>query len=148
MALGGVSLGALVAQRLATAARHWPAELCPDALLLISTSGDFAEISDDGALGRALGIPDRLAAQGWSPQALAQWLPLVEPRGAPVVAPDRIVMVLGAADRVTPIAGGRALARRWRVPADNYFARRGGHFSAAVGIGADAAPLHRLLEVL
>ena len=148
VALGGVSLGALVAQRLATAAHHWPAELQPDALLLISTSGDFAEIGDDGALGRALGMPDRLAAHGWSPPALAQWLPLIEPRGPPVLASDRIVMVLGAVDRVTPIAGGRALAQRWRVPADNCFIRRGGHFSAAVGIGVDAAPLHRLLEVL
>ena len=133
---------------MATAAHHWPTELRPDALLLISTSGDFAEIGDDGALGRALGMPDRLAAHGWSQQALAQWLPLVEPHGLPVLAPNRIVMVLGAADRVTPIAGGRALARRWRVPADNCFIRHGGHFSAALGIGADAAPLRRLLKLI
>src|SRR3546814_2991848 len=41
VALGGVSLGALTSQLTAVAARDWPAELRPDALLLIASSQDL-----------------------------------------------------------------------------------------------------------
>lgn len=39
VAVGGVSLGALTSQRMASAAIDWPAELQPDALFLAATSG-------------------------------------------------------------------------------------------------------------
>ena len=53
-------------------------------------------------------------------------------------------MLLGRTDDVTPFADGRALAARWRVPAENLFLPRRGHFSAAVGLLHDPAPLRRL----
>jgi hypothetical protein len=60
---------------------------------------------------------------------------------------ERIIMVLGHADDVTPSAGGKALARRWQVPAANIFARHQGHFSVSLGILRDRAPLERLKEI-
>lgn len=41
VALGGVSLGALTVQRLATAAHHWPRAMVPDALLLVTASASI-----------------------------------------------------------------------------------------------------------
>src|SRR3546814_5783567 len=50
VALGGVSLGALTSQLTAVAARDWPAELRPDALLLIASSQDLKEVAFNGSL--------------------------------------------------------------------------------------------------
>ena len=61
--------------------------------------------------------------------------------------PSKVIMVLGHADDVTPSAGGKALARRWQVPAANIYARRQGHFSVSLGIRRDRAPLIRLKEI-
>jgi hypothetical protein len=61
---------------------------------------------------------------------------------------SRTVMVLGRADNVTPFAGGLALARQWQVPTENLFLRRQGHFTVALGLWRDAAPLRRLVDLL
>jgi hypothetical protein len=64
------------------------------------------------------------------------------------MAPERIVMVLGEADDLTPFAGGSALARRWQIPAENLFLRPQGHFSVALGLLCDPAPIDRLLAIV
>ena len=94
VAVGGVSLGALTGQRMATAAAAWPAEQRPDALFLVATSGALQETLG-GSLGRSLDLPGQLAAAGWQPGDLAAWTPLLEPTGPPCLPPDRIVMLLG-----------------------------------------------------
>src|SRR3546814_13550818 len=66
VALGGVSLGALTSQLTAVAARDWPAELRPDALLLIASSQDLKEVAFNGSLATAIGLPARLEAAGWN----------------------------------------------------------------------------------
>jgi len=120
VALGGVSLGALVAQMAGVRARDWPAAMRPDAL----------------------------SAAGWTVEAMARWRAVIDPVGEPVVAPENIVAVLGTADTVTPFALGRALFARWGVPERNLFIRRQGHFSAAIGQLRDWRHLDRLAEVL
>lgn len=144
--VGGTSLGALTAQVAATAANHWPAEMRPDALLLVTTSGDPDAIFLNGSLPTRLGLVEQLSAAGWSGRATEKWLPLLEPRGAPAMGADRVVMVLGSADNVTPYDGGLELADRWGVPADNRFVSHRGHFSAALASGGP--PFERLLQVL
>jgi hypothetical protein len=148
VALGGVSLGALTSQLVAVAAKDWPAALRPDALILIACSENLKDVAFNGSLASLIGLPARLAAQGWTEADIARYLPLMEPRGAPVVPPEKIVMVLGEADDLTPFEGGLALARRWQVPPANLFLRRQGHFSVAFDLARRPQPLDRLVEIL
>ncbi len=147
VALGGVSLGALTAQRAAVAANHWPERCRPDALLLVATSGAMMGVAHGGSLASAVDLAPQIEAVGWTADELIRWLPLLEPQQAPVMDPTKVIMVLGHADDVTPSAGGKALARRWQVPAANVFARDQGHFSVSLGIQRDRAPLERLKEI-
>ncbi len=148
VAIGGTSLGAITSQLAASHAPHWPAPARPDALLLVTTTGDVTELGFKSSLARALGVSQALAAAGWTAADLARLRALVDPAEAPPLPPDDIVMLLGRADDVTPFAGGIALARRWRVPAENLFLRPGGHFSVALGLIADKAPFARLAQRL
>lgn len=148
VAVGGLSLGAFTAQLVATVAARWPAALRPDALILLATTERVVEAATEGSLARSLGIGRKLAETGWTREALNRWRPLVAPLGAPVMEPARIIILTGEHDNVTPPAGALSLARRWHVPADNLFLRRQGHFSVALGLQRDAAPLTRLADLL
>jgi pimeloyl-ACP methyl ester carboxylesterase len=148
VALGGVSLGALTSQLLAVAAGHWRAELQPDALLLVATSGAVLDIAQDGSLSRAVELQPRIEAAGWTPEALARWVPLLQPTGRPAMGSERVVMLIGERDDLTQHAGGLALARAWGLPEANLFTRRQGHFSVSLGLLRDKAPLERLTEIL
>ncbi len=148
VALGGISLGALTSQLVATAARHWPERMRPDALLLVATSGEMAESLSQSSMGRAIGLGQELAKRGWRTEDMAKWRPLVEPEGAPAPAPERIVMVLGSVDDVTPYPGGMGLSEAWQVPAVNRFVWPRDHFSTGLGIAADQGPIRRLIEIL
>ena len=64
------------------------------------------------------------------------------------MAPDRIVMVLGSRDTLTPYRGGAALAERWEVPPENMFVRPQGHFTTHLAAFNDAAPMHRLAQIV
>lgn len=148
VALGGVSLGALTSQLTAVAANDWPTALRPDALLLIACSENLKDVAFNGSLAARIGLPARLAAQGWTDADIERYLPLMEPRGEPVMPPEKIVMVLGEADDLTPFEGGLALARRWQVPPANLFLRRQGHFTVAFDLARRPQPLDRLAEIL
>lgn len=148
VAVGGVSLGALAAQMALSVARHWPAANRPDAGFLVTTSGSLMDVSMAGALTRAVGMPASLTRAGWDDAMLRRWLPLLEPDPAPPPAGPRVVALLGTADEVTPYASGRALMTAWGVPAENLFVVRRGHFSAALGLYRDRAPLKRLVDIL
>jgi len=146
--LGGLSLGALTAQIVGTVGAWWPAELRPDAMFLVATSGDMVDIGFEGAFAQGFGLAERLHAHGWTHEQLVGYRTLMEPQGPPVMPPERVVMLLGRKDIVTPYAGGLALARQWRLPSENVFVRNQGHFSAPLGLHQDAGPLHRAVEVL
>jgi pimeloyl-ACP methyl ester carboxylesterase len=147
VAVGGYSLGALASQLVANAGRTWPENLHADALFLVATTGGALGIVD-GSLARGIGLAAELDRTGWTHNELERWLPLLEPSAPPVMSPRNIVMILGEADDLTPFAGGLALARRWNVPPENLFQRRQGHFSAALGLLSDPAPIERIIAVL
>ncbi len=148
LAVGGVSMGALSAQLLLTASAEWDAALVPDAALLIATSGALDDLAERASLSRALGMPEPIRAAGWDEAALRRVLPLIAPLGLPALAPEDLVMVLGASDDLVPYAGGAALAERWAVPPENLFVRAQGHFSVSLGMMNDAAPVERLMARL
>jgi pimeloyl-ACP methyl ester carboxylesterase len=148
VALGGVSLGALISQVAAVAAREWPAAARPDALILVATSGAIMEVVAGGSLSKAVNLQPQLESAGWSEILLARWLPLLEPQGPPAMPADKVVMVLGESDDLTPHPGGIALARDWAVPPENLFVRPQGHFSVSLGLLRDREPLNRLAEIM
>ncbi|MFO1129261.1 MAG: alpha/beta fold hydrolase [Rhodospirillales bacterium] len=148
VALAGISLGALTAQLVATAATDWPAEMRPDALFLIAPSDSLSRITFEGSLTQALDVPAALLASGWTAPAIEQWRPLLEPAGDPVVAPDRIVVVLGETDDVTLAEGGENLVHRWRVPADNVFRFPAGHFTTSLALTRDGPAARRFRSVM
>ncbi len=130
------------------AAQHWQAELRPDALFLVATSGRALDIAETSSLSQAVQLQPRIAEAGWARPALQRWLPLLEPTGPPVMGGERVVMLIGESDDLTQHEGGLALARTWSLPAQNLFTRRQGHFSVSMGLLRDRAPLRRLAEVL
>lgn len=146
--LGGVSLGSLTCQLVPGASQGWPQNLRPDALLLAATTGDLASLAWDGSLARELTLREGIEPLGWSAEEVRRWLPLLAPDDDPGLAPERIVMVLGRSDDLTPFDGGIGLARRWQVPEENLFLRRQGHFSVSLGLLRDPRPLDRLLQGL
>lgn len=148
VALGGLSLGALAAQLVAARATCWPEALRPDGLLLLTVCDHVEWLATDSSMMRALGLPAALAAAGWDDAALGRWRAFVNPVEGPIVPPERIVMLLGDADDVTPHAWGRAMAERWGLPEANLFVRHQGHFSAALGLLRDPAPIAHLAAVL
>jgi hypothetical protein len=116
----------------------------PDFLFLVATGGSMRQVAVDSELAKVFGLDDALRAAGWTDAALDRLRPLTDPLGPPVMAPEHIVMVLGSEDSVTHFDEGRDLATRWRVPAENLFVRKQGHFSVPVGVLNDDAPLRRL----
>ena len=58
------------------------------------------------------------------------------------------VVLIGLTDDVTLAAGGEALVQAWNLPEKNVFRSPAGHFSTSLGLPSDAAPFHRLLEIL
>lgn len=148
VAIGGTSLGALTTQMAATQARNWPAALRPDFLLLVTTSGSLRQVAVDGELGEVFGLDKALHGAGWTEATLQALSPLTDPDDNPVMPPGRIVMVLGREDTVTAFDEGRDLAERWKVPSENLYIRDQGHFSAAVGVIHDDAPVRRLYEMM
>lgn len=144
VAVGGTSLGALASQLVASHAHCWPAEMRPDALMLLTTSDDVGGLAFHSSLARATGLDGALAAAGWTVADIDRWRVLTDPLLAQPLPPEDIVILLGRVDDVTPFPQGLALAERWKVPKENLFLRHQGHFSAAVGMVRDPAPLQRL----
>lgn len=148
VALGGVSLGALVAETAAAAASSWPAENVPDGLFLVTPAGDLPRVALEGSLTTRLGFDRALAAAGWDEARLRDWLSLVAPEMPCAVPGERIVAVLGEADSLTHYDDATALLHRWGAPEENLFHGRQGHFTANLRLITDRRPFHRLWEVL
>jgi len=147
VAIGGSSLGAMTAQIVSDRARGWPERLRPDAMFLVTHCGRIEEAMQ-GSLARAWGIAGATMAHGWTPELAGRFMPLLDPVDETSVAPENIVSVLGAYDRVTPYGGARALIDRWGVPAENRFIWRRGHFSVPLTMLRNRAPLTRFREVM
>ncbi|MEX2299015.1 MAG: hypothetical protein WD715_16485 [Dongiaceae bacterium] len=148
VALGGTSLGALTAQFMVDRSRDWPAECRPDFLLLATSSALTGMLSYDSSLAAAVGLPAALTAQGWTRDTLSRLASFTDPTGPAPLPPERIFMLLGSRDTVTPYDGGMALARLWDLPPANVFLADRGHFSAAIGLLFDAGPYDALADAL
>jgi hypothetical protein len=148
VAVGGTSLGALATQLVASHCGNWPAAYRPDAVFLGTTTEDVGGLSFDSSIAKLIGVPGVLRAAGWTQGQFDRWRPLTDPIETPPLDPRDIVMVLGTADDVTPFRQGAALAKRWQLPQESLFLRPMGHFSAALDLIRDPAPLRRLAERL
>lgn len=149
VAIGGISLGALTTQFAAARAALWPEGLRPDALFLATTAKHLDRVAFDSEMTQRLGLDAALRDGGWTAEKLARWHDFTNVSRAPVLEPDRIIMLLGDADQVTPFDDGMALAREWRVPAENLFVwPRHGHFSVPLGLIPHDAPYARLAALL
>ena len=148
VAIGGSSLGAMTAQIVADKARYWPERLQPDAMLLITHTGRIEDTAVRGSLAGAWGIAESTMAHGWTEDLIQRFMPLLDPVGDPVIPPARIVTVLGSQDDVTPFASARTLIDRWRLPEENRFIWRRGHFTVPLTMLRNPAPLRRFKAVL
>jgi hypothetical protein len=148
VALGGISLGALSAQVAAGHMDNWPASCRPEALLLLTTTDRVSELVTQSALGQVADVDRAVLAAGWRADHVAALAKITDAAETAPLDPDRIVVLLGHRDNVTPYVGGQRLARNWRLPSTNLFIRDQGHFSAAFGLAIDPAPYRRILEIL
>ena len=148
VAVGGVSLGALSAQVVVTAARDWPEIYRPDVFFLVTPSPSIKAVAFEGRLTRSLGLTEAVLAHGWTPDNLDHWAPLMEPLGHPSVDPERLIFIVGNADDITPAHAAKIFIDRWRLPEFNRFIRPQGHFTTALGIMRDPAPLGRLADIM
>jgi pimeloyl-ACP methyl ester carboxylesterase len=148
VAFSGMSLGALTAQVAAGRMGRWPSDARPDALMLLTTTDRVSSLALDSALAVVAGLDVASEAAGWTAASFLPLAKIVDADATPPVDPERIVLLIGERDTVTPIDGGRRLAANWQVPAENLFRRDQGHFSAAFGLGIDPAPFRRITEIL
>ena len=139
---------ALTTQLVAANCGGWPSDAQPDAVLLITTTGDMANGALRGSLAGMLHMRRLLGEAGWREDDIAHWKKLIEPGEAPALDPETVVMALGDADTVTPYKGGKELADRWGVAGENLLVKHQGHFSTALGLYGDHAPLDRLAHIL
>ena len=146
--LSGISLGALTAQIVAAHCGRWERDMRPDAVLLITTTGDMANGTLCGSLAGMLNLRGKLREAGWHEDDVVRWIPLIEPGDTIALDPNAIVMALGDADTVTPYRGGMALAAQWGIPPENLLVKHQGHFSTALGLYDDRAPLDRFAQIL
>jgi pimeloyl-ACP methyl ester carboxylesterase len=148
VAFSGMSLGALTSQVAATRMGSWPSDARPDALMLLTTTDKVSSLALDSALAVVAGLNAASEAAGWTAASFLPLAKIVDAAPTPPVDPERIVLLIGERDTVTPIDGGRRLASKWQVPPENLFRRDQGHFSAAFGLGADPSPFRRISEIL
>jgi len=148
IAFSGMSLGALTSQVAAGRMSTWPVEARPDALMLLTTTDRVSSLALDSALAVVAGLDVAALAKGWKASSFVPLASIVDADPAPPVDPERIVLLIGERDTVTPIDGGRRLATKWQVPEKNLFSRDQGHFSAAFGLGVDPSPFRRMAEIL
>ena len=148
VALGGSSLGAHIARVAASRAHDWPEHLRPDALLLITPCGRLEDAAIEGSFSRIWGTAAAASAQGWTPILRSKWLSLIDPLRPPVVAPERIVAVLGEKDLVTPFESGQKLIKDLEIPEENVFCWPLGHFSIPINMCRNTAPLEQFRHLL
>ena len=147
LAMGGVSLGALMSQLAGDCAHDWPARLRPDALFLITHCGRMIDAMMRGRLAKVWGDEDAIRAHGWTDELIENYMTVLDPKRPPVVPPERIVSVLGSRDNVTPFDSGLPLVTDWGVPPDNLFVWRRGHFTVPMTMIRNHGPLRRLRAI-
>jgi hypothetical protein len=148
VAIGGSSLGAQSAKSIVMSATTWPERLQPDALLAITHSQHMAETAQDGALSDIWNLGDSLRAVGWTHELESHWLRKLDPQKAACVEGKNIVTVCGTEDSVTPIESALAQMDAWKVPQENRFIYKRGHFSIPLGMLNNDEPLMKFAAII
>ncbi len=148
VAIGGSSLGAQSAKAIAMTATQWPVRLQPDALLVITHSQHMSEAALDGVLSDIWNLGESMRAAGWHQDTEKRWLQMIDPQKDVCVSGENIVSVYGSHDTVTPIKSAIAQMDAWKVPGENRFCYKRGHFTIPLGMINDDAPLRRFVEVM
>ena len=148
LVFAGSSLGALTSQLAADRARAWPEPMRPDALLLITHTGDLTEAVTGGALANLWTSPVEMEKKGWTLELARKYLAILNPGATLALPPQRVVSVLGRRDVILPFEGGRELTERWCLPTENSFVWDRGHFSVPMTLMRNSAPLQRLARIV
>jgi hypothetical protein len=120
----------------------------PDHLLLVTPTGNLADLAFTSSLAVAAGLDRMVQQAGWTPELFQRWSTLVEPPEEPPIDPAAISMVLGTTDTVTPYEDGLALAQRWRVPDNNLVIAGRGHFTSSIAMTLPGSALDKLARAL
>lgn len=150
IAVGGSSLGAQMSMLCADVSRDWPKELRPEAMLMLTHAGNQQDALLKGALAKVWKSREAMISKGWSMETSGQYMPILNPDWdtPPVMPSKNIVSVLGRYDHVTPFDSGFELLDAWKVPEQNRFVWRRGHFSVPMTMIRDTRPLQRFVEIM
>lgn len=139
--VGGISLGGIVAQQVAGWCGAWSAEMRPDLVLIIASSGHIDRVVLQSSVATTLGLDEAVRRAGWTPERLAELQPWLDPRPTPGLAPERIYAVLGSRDQAVPFPWANDLLDSWQVPITNRLTWDTGHFGVLLRtIRSDAIP--------
>lgn len=64
---GGVSLGGIVAQQVASRCHNWPSTMQPDMVFLGASSNRIDKVATTGEMAEILGLGTALTTAGWTP---------------------------------------------------------------------------------
>lgn len=144
----GVSMGGLTTQLALSRAADWPAACRADAAMLIVVTIGLQRLAMEGAFGRGFGIDTVLGVDDWSGDSLSALERCADPVAPPVCGAERVVLVTGLRDTVTPPPGAVELQRRWTLPAANCFDLKAGHFTAPLHLYRDRTPTRAFIARL
>jgi pimeloyl-ACP methyl ester carboxylesterase len=147
LVFGGSSLGAMTSQLAADRSHTWAPHLRPDALFLVTHTGDMAAAVMEGALANLWASPEVVKSFGWTPELARKYLTLVNPVNTMPMRPENIVSILGRRDVILPFESGRQLVARWSVPERSAFIWDRGHFSVPAMLIRNTAPLDRICDI-
>jgi hypothetical protein len=140
-ALGGVSLGGIVAMHVAGRCGSWPDSARPDSVVPAAATGDVDAVLVEGGLSPLLDLDDALRSAGWYPH-LYELSPLLSPPDTCGLEPERVFPVFGQNDTLVPPHTLTATLDAWGVPDANRTAWETGHFGVLLrSIRGDLAPV-------
>ncbi len=130
--VGGLSLGGIVAQQVASWCGTWPKTLRPDTIVMVANCGQATRGLLDSAIGIELSVDKAVHRAGWDEKHLQGLHPLLDPKPKPGLDPNCIFAILGEYDRTTPYPFAAQLLDDWEVPQANRLIWKTGHFGVLV----------------
>ncbi|MCG8349932.1 MAG: alpha/beta hydrolase family protein [Chloroflexales bacterium] len=125
--VGGISLGGIVAQHVASRCQDWPSVMQPDMVFLGASSNMIDKVATSGEMAEILGLDRALAAAGWTSAQLGRLRPVLDPLPSLGMSPDRVYGVFGTEDTYVPFAYAQTMLSGWGVPESNIMTWDVGH---------------------
>jgi pimeloyl-ACP methyl ester carboxylesterase len=130
--VGGLSLGGILAQQVASWCGTWPKSLRPDTVIMVANCGRATRSLINSAIGHELGVDEAIQRAGWDAKHLQGLHPLLDPKPKPGLNPSQIFAILGQHDRTTPYPFAARMLDDWEVPQTNRRIWKTGHFGVFV----------------